>query len=606
MRKSRAASGLALLAGAALLLSACGGGGTGNGGSDGSPQNLNPGQIGGADQVFKRPTVSDIGDVAVAVEENFHNYNNYTGAANNISSVYVLNQVLPSAFVVDVVDGKQIIKLDGDLMDSVTVKSKDPMVVEWKVRKEAVWSDGQPIDGKDFYLRWLAATSKVKVGTSTSTGDPGSGFDSSPSGYDQISKVELADGNKTITTTFSKPYADYRSLFSRFGANGFLPAHILEAKTGIPDITKVTDADQPSVDKAAKFWTEGWKGFTKDVAVSGGPYLIDSADLKDQTVLVRNPKYFGAKGGPAKLTIRTNSDSQAAIQQLQNKEVQVAAPQAESAVVQAVRNDGSLKAFVDSGLTYEHIDLNMSRPLFKDIAVRKAIFQCVPRQSLIDNLVKDVNPNAKPLGSFMFMPNEQGYQDHYSDLGNGDVAAAKKTLEDAGYKQGTDGVYAKGDQKVSFKLGHKVVPRRADTVRLVQAKCKEAGIDIQDDQASNFNDKRLPASEFDAALFAWVGNPTKSSAFGNYATKSAGGTSNYNNYSNPEVDKEYADANGELDFQKRVDMLNDVDKKMHDDYHSLPLFQLPDFAATNAGFGPVSYVGFAGGVTWNAEVWQKN
>jgi peptide/nickel transport system substrate-binding protein len=603
MRRSKAAAGVALFAGAALVLSACGSGGSGSGSGSDSQHDLKPGEIGGADQVYKRPKVSDVGDVSVAVEENFHNYNNYTGATNNISSVYINNQVLPSPFVVDVVSGKQVIKLDGDLMDSVTVTSKSPMTVQWKVRKEAVWSDGQPIDCKDFYLKWFAATSKAKV--NGSSGDQGVAFDSTPTGYNQVDKLECGDGNKTITTTFSKPFADYRSLFSIIGNDGLLPAHVLEQKTGIPDITKLTGADTANVAKAAEFFTKGWTGFNKDVALSGGPYTIESSDLKDQTVLVRNPKYFGNAGGPAKLTIRTNSDSQSAIQQLQNKEVQVAAPQAEAAVVQQIRGDSSFQAFTEAGLTYEHLDLNMAKPIFKDAAVRKAIFQCVPRQDLIDKLVKDVDPKAKPLGSFMFMPNEVGYEDHYSDVGNADVAAAKKTLEDAGWKQGSDGIYAKDGQRLSFKIGHKVVPRRADTVRLIQAKCKEAGIDVQDDQSADFNDKRLPASEFDAALFAWVGNPVKSSLYGNYATKSAGGSANYNNYSNPAMDKEFDQANQELDFNKRTQMLNDVDKKMHDDYHSLPLFQLPDFAATTSGFGPVSYVGFAGGVMWNAETWQK-
>lgn len=602
MRRSKAAVGVALFAGAALVLSACGSGGSSGSGSD-SQQNLKPGEIGGADQVFKRPKVSDIGDVSVAVEENFHNYNNYLGATNNISSVYALDQVIPSPFIVDLVDGKQIIKLDGDLMESVTVTSKSPMVVQWKVQKNAVWSDGAPIDCHDFYLKWFVSTSKAKV--NGGTGDAGTGFDSASTGYDQISKLECADNNKTITTTFSKPYADYRSLFSIVGNDGLLPSHVLEQKTGIADITKLSDSDEANVGKAADFYTKQWLGFNKDLDLSGGPYMIESSDLKDQTVLVRNPKYFGNAGGPAKITIRTNSDSQSAIQQLQNKEVQVAAPQAEAAVAQQVRGDSSFQTYVASGLTYEHIDLNMTNPLFKDKAVRKAIFQCVPRQDIVNKLVKDVNPNAKPLGNFIFMPNETAYQDHYSDVGNGDTAAAKKTLEDAGYKQGADGIYAKDGVRVSFKLGHKVVPRRTDTTRLVQSKCKEAGIDVQDDQAADFNDKRLPASAFDAALFAWVGNPVKSSGYGNYATKSAGGVSNYNNYSNPDVDKQWTDANQELDFAKRSDELNAVDKLMHDDYASLPLFQLPDFAVTNSGFGPVSYVGFAGGVTWNAETWQK-
>ncbi|MEU6153510.1 ABC transporter substrate-binding protein, partial [Actinosynnema sp. NPDC047251] len=253
-----------------------------------------------------------------------------------------------------------------------------------------------------------------------------------------------------------------------------------------------------------------------------------------------------------------------------------------------------------------HVDFNMDRPLFKNNKeLRLAIAQCFDREDLVDKLIKDVDQNAKPLGSFVFMPNEVGYEDHYSDVGNGDVAASKKTLEDAGWKQGGDGIFAKGEYRASFKLGHKTVQRRADTVRILQDKCRQAGIEIIDDQAADFNDKRLPASEFDAALFAWVGQPLKAGAYGNYAQKSKGGTGNYNNYDSAVVTEKWKAANGELDYQKRTQMMNDIDKEMRNDLHSVPLFQLTDFSASSADISPISYVGLGGGITWNLYAWQR-
>ncbi|MEU5691545.1 ABC transporter family substrate-binding protein [Actinosynnema sp. NPDC020468] len=603
MRRSKAVSALALLTGAALVLSACGGGGSGEG-DQGGQQNADPGKVGGADQVLKRPKVDDIGEIAITVEEGFHNYNNYIGATNNFSSVIALSNVSPSPYVADLVDGKVVIKIDGDLMESIKVTSTDPQVIEWKVRKEAVWSDGQPIDCKDFYLKWLSGASKAKV--KGEDGTEASIWDSATTGYEDVSKLECSDGNKTIKTTFSKPFADYRGMFSQVGSDGLLPAHILEAKTGIPDVTKITpEQNDDTVKKAAEFYTKGWLGFDPAVALSGGPYKIESADLKDQTVLVRNDKWWGEKPAASKVIIKTNTDPQSAAQQLQNKEVVAIAPQADAAVAQQLRGDTAFKVFAAGGQTFEHVDFNMSRPLFKQNKdLRTAIAQCFDRQSLIDNLVKDVDPNAKPLGSLTFMPNEIGYEDHYSDLGKGDVAAAKKTLEDGGWKQGADGIYTKGEFRASFKLGHKVVQRRADTVRILQDKCKQAGIEIVDDADTAFNDKRLPASEFDAALFAWVGQPLKAGSYGNYAQKAKGGTGNYNQYDSATMTEKWAAANGELDYQKRIGLMNEVDKIMRDDLHSVPLFQLPDFAASSADISPISYIGVGGGITWNLYAWQ--
>ena len=596
MKRSKLVSTMALLAASVLVASACGGGGSNTGGGN-QTQNQKPADLGKSDEVFKRPQMPDTGEFTMVRESGFTDYNNGTGAANAFQNTVVLSNVLPSPYFFDLVDGRIVMKLDGDVMESVEVTSKDPMKVTWKIRKEAVWSDGEPVSCKDFHLAWLAATSQVMK-----TGEDGKqtrAWDTSPTGYDQITSHTCADDNKTVVTEFSKPYADYRALY-----NQMVPAHILEQQAGVPDITKLTDSDQANMIKAADFFNTGWIGFDAAKGPSAGPYKIESAN-QDETVLVRNDKWWANKGGPSKVTIRTNKDSKSASQQLQNREVDIIAIQADGAVAQQLRGDSSIATYAAPGQTYEHIDFRMDQQVLQDKAVRQAISACVNRPDLIDKLVRDVDPNAKPLGNVMFMPNEDGYEDHYTDTGNGDVEQAKKILTDAGYAQGGDGVFAKDGQRVSVKIGHRIIERRSQTVRLIQSHCAPAGIEIVDDQAENFNDVRLKQSDFDIALFAWVGTVVKSSSQGNFSSADSGGSSNYNKYSNKEVDRLYNEANAELDFDKRVQMLNQIDKLMRDDLHILPLFVLSDFAANQADVKPISYVGAGGGVTWNLFAWQR-
>jgi peptide/nickel transport system substrate-binding protein len=605
MRRSKAVSAIALIAGASLILGACGTGGDNSTGSGNQQQNQKPGEIGGEDQIFKRPTVQDAGDITIATEENYHDYNNLIGASNSQSNLRVTATTLPSVYLGVYVNGQIESQIDGDLMESVKVTSTNPQVLEYKFQKAAVWDDGAPIGCKDLYLRWVVS----------STTDNGAKFDSSTTGYDQIDKLECKDDGKTAVATFAKPFADYRGLFSLTGNDGFLPAHILEKKTGIADITKVAKDNVAELDKAAEFYKNGWLGHNPEVAISGGPFRVKSTDLRDTTVLERNPKYWGPKAGPNTVTIRTNTNAQSASQQLQNKEVQVVDVQADGPTAIQLRGIGGVKTFAQGGQTYEHFDMNMSKPLFKDNPeLRKAFATCVNRQAIIDNLVKDIDPEAKPLGNFMFMPNEEGYEDHYSGVGTGDVAAAKKLMEGGGWTLGPDNVYTKNGQRAEFVMGYKTIDRRNSTWQLTAESCAKAGIKINSGQQDNFNDDLLPTSQFDVALFAWVGGLTKSGSYGNYATKEKGGTANYNLYSNPKVDETYAASNGNLDFAQRVQQLNEVDKLMMEDMHSIPLFQLPDFSASDATLGAVgpdgqvgdlSYVNFAGGTIWNAFAWQK-
>jgi peptide/nickel transport system substrate-binding protein len=607
MRRSKAVSAIALVAAASLVLGACSSGTDNSGGSGANQeQNQKPGELGGSDKVYKRPTVPDLGEVTTVTEENFHDYNNLIGATNSAANLPATVALLPSPYIGVYQNGAFEQQLDGDLMESVTVTSKDPQVVEYKFQKAAIWDDDQPIGCTDIYLAFVAH------------GLASTKFDSEKTGYENIDKVDCSPDDKTATLTFGKKFADYRGLFSIIGNNGLMPEHVLKAKTGV-DVTKITKQNVATmgadIDKASQFYTNAWLKHDPSVAVSGGPYRVKSTDLRDTTVLERNPKWWGNPGGPATITLRTNTNAQSASQQLQNKEVAAIDVQADAPTAIQLRGISTVKTFAQGGQTYEHIDFNMSKPLFKDHPeFRKAIFQAIDRDAIVTNLVKDINPDAKPLGNFMFMPNESGYEDHYSDVGKGDFAAAKKTLEDAGWKLGPDNVYAKDGVKASFTLGYKTLSRRNKTYQLLASQLVKAGIQVVSGQADAFNDESLPKSNFDAALFAWVGNLVKSSSYANYACKDNGGSSNYALYCDQEMDKAYTTANENLDFTSRTKQLNDVDKIIAKDQFSVPLFQLPDFAASDAGWGAagadgkvgdLSYENFQGGVTWDVFAWQK-
>ncbi|WP_194291355.1 ABC transporter family substrate-binding protein [Cumulibacter manganitolerans] len=546
---------------------------------------------------FHRPKVDESGGVTVGVEEIAHDYNNNTGAANNFANSGVSALLQPWAYIAD---SKLNVCQDGDLLDSVKVTSKDPQTVEYKISQKAVWSDGQPVACKDFYLQWLQAVSK---GTTTGAdGKAGPAFDpAGTSGYDQMQPPECPDGpeGKTVKTVYDTPYPDWKAVFT-----GMVPAHVVEKAAGGVDVTSFkADDTSPALSAFAQQYISLFSGLKPESSLSAGPYKLQSAS-EEQVVLVRNDKYWGPKGGPESITLKAMSDGQSQVQALQNQEVQVIQPQPDGALASQLKSSQGVVFNAYAGATYEHIDFNMSLPMFQGDdgkAIRKAFFQCVDRQEIIDKLVADVNPDTKPLGSFMFMPTQDGYKDIYKDVGKGDVKAAAKTLEDAGFKKGADGIYEKNGKKVEFRLGHKVIDNRAQISQLVQASCAKAGMKINDDVDQVFNSERLPASDFDTALFAWVGTPFKTASIPNYETN---GGANYNKYSNPEFDKIAKQALQELDAKKLDDDLHKMDQIMADDQHSLPLYQFSDMVAQVEGLSPtLTYSGSMGGALWNAYEW---
>ena len=605
MRRTRAVGLTALAAAATLVLAACSTAQPSTSASGSSaPAEPAAGESTGASgsgdgTTFVRPKVESSPNVTVAVEEPPHDYNNNTGSANNFSNALVTALTQPSPiFTTD----KLELLVDGDLMESIEQTSESPQTIVYKINPKAVWSDGTPVSCKDFYLQWLAANSKASTagegGAQVPSFDP-----AGTTGYDQMQAPTCSDDGATVTTVYTTPFADWKGSFS--GNSPLLPAHIVEKISGVKDITTIKAEDTSAeVTKAAEAYTKSLAGFNKEYAVSAGPYVVDTA-TDEQTVLVRNPKWWGNPGGPESITLVTNSDGQSQVQALQNQEVQVIQPQPNAALAQQLRSSANVEFNAYPGQTYEHIDFNMGLPLFQGEdgkALRKAFFQCVDRTDIIDKLVADVNPDTKPLGNFQFLSSEPDYVDHYADYQTANIEAAKQTMEAAGWVLGADGVYAKDGKKAEFRLGHKVIDTRAKVSQLVNGACAKAGIKVNDDQDAQFNATRLPASDFDTALFAWVGTPFKSSATGNYTT---GGGSNYNKYSNPKVDELFAKANVELDPAKRVELLNEMDKIMAEDYASLPLYQFSDMVAQSTAVTPtLSYLGSGGGALWNAFEWS--
>ncbi|HYS36086.1 MAG TPA: ABC transporter family substrate-binding protein [Pseudonocardiaceae bacterium] len=616
MRRSRAYSAMALLAGGAVALSGCGssGSGGGSGATNNGPSNADP-QALALSQPYVRPKVPDMGAIAVSVDETFTNYNNNLAATNNLANVYIDNLVQPGTFFTNDVKNVSKVQLDGDLMSSVKVVTQDPQVIEYNVKPQAVWSDGAPVNCADFYLQWLAGA--------VDTGDVANAFQNVIPGLDHISGIKCSNNNKTVTVTFSKKWADWQGLFG-----GFVPAHILTKAIGITDdqLTKLDDnsaADKTTLLKVADFYSggtnsdHGFAGINLANDLSAGPYVIQSADGKNDTVLVRNPKWWGNAAGPAKIDVRTNRDDQSAYQQLQNKEIQVAGGQADAQVAQEVKaSGGQFKLITGIGVTFEHLDFQAANPVFKKYPeLRKAFSDCVNRQDIITKVVADVDPDIKPLGMVLFLPTESSYQNHYANTGSGDEVAAKQVLTAAGWTAGSNGYMQKNGQTATITIGHKTNARRTATVQAIQAQCKTAGIQVQDFTSDGFNGKNLPAGDYQVALFAWTGSPFKSGFDSIYQTKQGSvGGANYQGYSNPKVDALFQQADGELNYAKRTQDLQQADQLIAQDGFTLPLFTLPEYGVTDGTVKAKAQDGStedladneaSSGILWNAYAWMK-
>ncbi|MFF6803123.1 ABC transporter substrate-binding protein [Streptomyces sp. NPDC012616] len=204
-----------------------------------------------------RAQVADGGTLRWAVDAVPETLNTFQADAD-AATTRVAQAVLPSMFRIDAQGRPQ---RDADYLESAKVVDTEPkQVVLYKLSQQAVWSDGREIGAADFAAQWRALSGKDSAYWTARN-----------AGYERIEKIERGDDDLEVRVTFSRPYADWRSLFSPL-----YPKDVM----GTPDAFN--------------------DGARRKLKVSAGPFLVQKVDTKNHQVhLARNPRWWGK---PAKLS----------------------------------------------------------------------------------------------------------------------------------------------------------------------------------------------------------------------------------------------------------------------------------------------------------------
>jgi peptide/nickel transport system substrate-binding protein len=577
-----AARAIALAAVSALGLAACAtsSSGTSNSSSTGST----------ASATTKNTTIT------AAHEQEFGAYNNNTADQNAVKNTVVLNQVLRGFWYFGTDGTVQPDKEFGTFEKT----SDNPLTVKYTINDKAVWSDGTPIECSDIVLAWAANSDQFPTGKKNPDGTQAQAFSTASStGYENANVPQCNKGDKTATVTYKRPFADWNSLF---GGGTILPAHVLEKQSGVSDIiSAVKNKDMAQLVKAGQFYNTGWifkaGQYKADLAPSAGPYQVSQWQAGQSITLTANPKWWGTPPGSKNVVIRFISQDQQA-QALQNGEVQVIQPQPNPDLLAQLKNIGNqINIQNKDQFTFEHYDFNFRKGNpFTDLKVRQAFAYCLPRQTIVDNLIKPVNPQAQVLNSLYAEPFQPNYQKFTSSNGHAtydkvDIAKAKQLLSDAG-KSG-----------VTVRIGYQIPnPRRTKEVALVRDSCGQAGFKITDAGQQDFFGNGLANGNWDVALFAWSGSAIVTSNSSTYVT---GGGNNNGKYSNPQVDQLTKQLNAELDPNKQADIQAQLDKIVFtQDLASIPVFAFPGVNAADKKIKGVEYNPSQSDITWNMDKWS--
>jgi len=509
--------------------------------------------------------------------------------------------------------------------------SDDPLTVKYTINKDATWSDGVPVTAADLLLTWAATSGAENTiegttdeeGNDTTDYNAGVFFSGVEPGAALVTKVpEISDDNKSITYVYDKPFGDWELQFT----GPTVPAHVVaQHALSITDATEATDAltkaiqdnDAEKLKPIAKFWNTGFN-FTKlpddkSLLVSDGPYVISEFVENQYLTLARNDKYKGSHNtGPDTVTFRYIDDPMGQVQALQNGEVDLIGPQASADVLTALN---ALKGVtVENSIegSYEHIDLQFANggpfdpatyggDAAKALAVRQAFLTALPRQAIIDNLIKPLNPKAEVRNSFIDLPGSPNYDNMVKNNGSdaypnaADPAKAKQILADAG-------VTGPISVRMCFNGDN---PRRANEFALITDSVAQAGFTMVDASApaTEWVDKLARPADYDAGLFAWQSESTAvTESDANYRT---GGANNKTGYSNAKVDSLFDQLSVSVDPKEQASLQLDIEKQLWADAFGTTIFQFPGIHAWSdklQGAQPISISPTVSYGFWNWKV----
>ena len=309
--------------------------------------------------------------------------------------------------------------------------------------------------------------------------------------------------------------------------------------------------------------------------IGSGPMKFVKYTAGENVELARFDDYFGGTTGvdpqkiPAKGFAVVIRSSAAATAALGNDEIQWQQKIESDAYTTVKDNPGvQIAEYPDNGYYYIAFNLRQGH-LYADKALREAFSMCIDQAKTVEVATGGngvpVEANTPPF-SWAFNSAVKPY--------TYDVAAAKAKIEGAGWKLGSDGVYAKDGKKLSSTLFVRVGrPQRLAFAELARDQLKDCGIAI-DVQEGDLNTVLIPKvldypNDFDTYLGGWSTalDPDDYSIFhsSEIPSKETPSANNFPGWKNAEADKLLEEGRQELDQAKRKEIYDKFQVLIHDE-----------------------------------------
>ncbi|MEW9183038.1 ABC transporter substrate-binding protein [Bacillus mycoides] len=290
-----------------------------------------------------------------------------------------------------------------------------------------------------------------------------------------------------------------------------------------------------------------------------GAYKLDKYIPGQEVRFVANENYFEGKPKIEHFIYKiTKGDTK--LQQFQAGEVDYDGFTTNAETIEQLKELGFANVNVYTGSSYGYIKMNYKKSYFKDKRVRQAFIYGLERQKVIDTYFQGYASLVNvPITPVSWAYTEEGINKYEYNL-----EKAKKLLDEAGWKAGSDGIREKDGQKLKVSYFASSASKINDVmIPVMKEDYKKMGVDFNPEYM-DFNTmiSKVIKGDYDLAM---VSTPMIDDPSGTIEEFVSTSKRNYDGYHNPKVDELAKQALETLDIEKRKEIYKKLYQELSED-----------------------------------------
>lgn len=415
--------------------------------------------------------------------------------------------------------------------------SEDGLVYTFKLRKEAKWSNGDPLTAHDFVYSWTSMLDPKTASPAAFLGLDIKGAQAFNEGKGTELGIKAID-DYTFEVILEKPNVAFLNIISN---PNFFP------------VNRKVAQDNP------KWFTEA-KTF-----VGNGPFLLKEWKHSEGLKLEKNPNYWDKDAVKVdEVDMVMVNDENTSYQMYRSDELDLTPSPIPAAMYDKLKDNKELQNLPTAGTYFFRFNVGMEP--FNNKNIRKAFAMAINRDDLVKYVVKQGRKTADGFVAPGFIgPNSKDFREDAGALIKFDSTEAKNLLKEGMKEQG----YSELPEVTLSFVSNPSDKKIAETIQNMLKQNLGVDIKLQSMESKVFFAKQR-ASELQFSRSSFLND--YADPYNSLESFITGSTMNRTNWSNQKYDELIKAARNEVDAGKRWNLLVEAEKILLDEAPIFPLY----------------------------------